>query len=88
MSADTKRRGRPPKADPKTDHAAEETPAAVVVAPETTKRGGIPPCPDGGIEGDKAAEVVDWWFTHHPAEARERYKGRKGANVERWLRDE
>lgn len=53
--------------------------------PPKRKAGEIPPCPvsERGW-GDKDPEVIDWWFTYHPEEARERYKNRRGDYLDKY----
>lgn len=68
----------------------EDQPIEQVEAPAEVVRKSkeIPPCPDGGDDGDKAIEVIEWWFTHHPEEAQARYAGRKGDNLKGFLSHE
>ena len=38
---------------------------------------GMPVCPiDGGLYGDKAEAVVNWWYENHPELAAKRYHRR------------
>lgn len=36
---------------------------------------GIPPCPESDpMKGMKDPAVIEWWFTHHPAQAAVMYE--------------
>lgn len=63
------KRGRKPKLQIAADDQSPDAEAS----PVNTN---IPPCPEGNPDmGMKSPEVVAWWFTYHPDQAKAKYGG-------------
>jgi hypothetical protein len=63
------KRGRKPKQPIATDDHTADADASPV-------KSNIPPCPEGNPDqGMKSPEVVEWWFTYHPEQAKAKYGG-------------